>query len=235
MANRNPTRSDSCHFDGRAEITSRSRSGARSARNLDAIEHAHMLSSRSERSLASSCVVNALMLRGDRTSGHRWSCYYADRRGGATPPQGPTQALRWVTIFQSDGRRSPSHTDRLGRPRWHERSAVRADYSGFRSFLRWSRGGLRGRRMGHRDDASRWPLRSNNSSRPHRVLFGFFQLQPVVFGAPAPDVIHGQGDTSLHRLPHFHEPSGTSDDCTTPASTPTAYLALATRIRMPAT
>jgi hypothetical protein len=38
------------------------------------------------------------------------------RRGGATPPQGPTQTVRWVPTFSLRGRRSPSHDDRLRRP-----------------------------------------------------------------------------------------------------------------------
>src|SRR5262245_43769762 len=101
---------------GRAELASRSRSGARSARNLDASEHAHMLSVRSERAYVSSGRVSWLCARVDRDSARGRSELTLTGRGGATPPQGPTQTVRWVPTFRLRGRRSPSHDDRLGRP-----------------------------------------------------------------------------------------------------------------------
>jgi hypothetical protein len=68
LADRMLARSDSCHFCGRAEITSRSRSGARSARNLDVNEHAPyaLVSERARHE--SSIDVNDLMTRADLRS-----------------------------------------------------------------------------------------------------------------------------------------------------------------------
>ena len=132
MAGQIPARSDSCHLCGRAEITSRSRSGARSARNLDVSEHAHMFPSRSERVTGSSNECTVLMVRGSHVSRLRCLRTDTDRRGGATPPQGPTQALRLVPIFNRGRRRSPSHTERFGRPHRRERAAHETIYRGFR-------------------------------------------------------------------------------------------------------
>ena len=129
LADRILARSDSSHFCGRAEIRSRSRSGARSARNLDVSEHAQMLLDRSERSHESSIDVNDFMTPVDLGSRDYRYRTHADRRGGATPPQGPTQAQRWVTIFNDRGRRSPSHADPLGRPQHRETSGPRNDLS----------------------------------------------------------------------------------------------------------
>jgi hypothetical protein len=91
--------------------------GARSARNLDAAEHARTLVGRSERShhaAATNHVPSLQLARSGRTFISTKAKY---REGGATSPQGTNVDQTWVDDFDRRGRRSPLVSRSGGRPR----------------------------------------------------------------------------------------------------------------------
>ena len=102
-----------------------------SARNLDVIEQAHMLSGRSECSHASSSIVNAIWRAAIALQAIAGSAITRPGEGERRHRRGHRRHCAGSPFFNRRGRRSPSHIDRLGRQQGREGTAHETIYRGF--------------------------------------------------------------------------------------------------------
>jgi len=150
---------------GRAEITSRSRSGAQSARNLDVSEHAHMLSGRSERGHAPSGVAYALMEGSKATLRASLLRLLHGRARGSDATAGADAGTALGPDFQSEGGVAPPRTltfwvaCKVANEPPDKRLIAALVYLRTRS-----EGCLRGHRTGWRCVGSRWPPASRDQN-----------------------------------------------------------------------